>query len=70
MVPHGAVSLFCGTVPAGERSRLSVKDVLKLVTVLICLLARGPGREKGRTSNGIVLHKTGSSHIMEMELMS
>ena len=30
-----------------------VKDVLELVSVLICLLARGPGREERRTRTGL-----------------
>lgn len=64
--------LFCdftGSPCRWKVKAVSVKDVLRLVSMLIGLLARGPGREK-QDSNSIVLHKTGSSHTIEHVLVS
>lgn len=48
----GCQTLFCefaGSPCRWKVKAVSVKDVLRLVSVLIGLLARGPGREKSRT---------------------
>lgn len=67
MVPHRtkSLSLFCILLDCPCRWKVkasSVKDVLKLVSVLICLLARGPEWGKGRTRYCVTQNRLFSHH--------